>query len=56
MVTQTTVPDDVFAELTQHYDARAIVEICVLVGTYLMHNRVMSALQIDLEPDSQRGR
>ena len=56
MVTQTTVPDEVFAELKQHYDERAIVEICVLVGTYLMHNRVMSALQIDLEPDSQRGR
>jgi alkylhydroperoxidase family enzyme len=56
MVTQTSVPDDVFAELKRHYDERAIVEISVLIGTYLMHNRVMKALAIDLEPDEQRGR
>jgi 4-carboxymuconolactone decarboxylase len=56
MVTQTSVPDDVFAELRRHYDERAIVEISVLTGTYLMHNRVMKALAIDLEPDEQRGR
>ncbi len=56
MVTQTAVPDDVFAELKRHYDERAIVEISVLIGTYLMHNRVMKALAIDLEPDEQRGR
>jgi len=56
MVLHTTVPDDVFAALRQHYDERAILEISVLVGTYLMHNRVMGALKIDLEPDSQRGR
>jgi alkylhydroperoxidase family enzyme len=56
MVLKTAVPDEVFGDLKPHYDERAIVEICVLVGTYLMHNRVMSTLQIDLEPDSQRGR
>ena len=56
MVLQTSVPDDVFAALRQHYDERAIVEISVLIGTYLMHNRVMKALAIDLEPDEQRGR
>jgi alkylhydroperoxidase family enzyme len=56
MVTQTSVPDDVFADLKRHYDERAIVEISVLVGSYLMHNRVMKALAIDLEPDEQRGR
>ena len=28
-------------------DERAIVEISVLIGTYLMHNRVMKALAID---------
>ena len=56
MVLQTTVPDDVFADLRRHYDERAIVEISVLIGTYLMHNRVMKALAIDLEPDSERGR
>jgi alkylhydroperoxidase family enzyme len=56
MVRETSVPDDVFAELRRHYDERAILEISVLVGTYLMHNRVMKALQIDLEADSERGR
>jgi alkylhydroperoxidase family enzyme len=56
MVRETSVPDDVFAELRRHYDERAIVEISVLVGTYLMHNRVMKALKIDLEADSERGR
>ncbi len=56
MVLQTAVPNEVFAELERHYDARAIVEISVLVGTYLMHNRVMKALAIDLEPESERGR
>jgi 4-carboxymuconolactone decarboxylase len=56
MVLQTAVPDEVFAALKQHYDDRAIVEISVLVGTYLMHNRVMGALRIDLEPEDQRGR
>ena len=50
MVTQTSVPDDVFAELKRHYDARAIVEISVLIGTYLMHNRVFTALKVDVEP------
>ena len=56
MVLETSVPDDVFAELRRYYDERAIVEISVLIGTYLMHNRVMKALAIDLEPESQRGR
>jgi alkylhydroperoxidase family enzyme len=56
MVLQTSVPDDVVAALKRHYDDRAIVEISVLIGTYLMHNRVMGALGIDLEADEQRGR
>src|SRR5215472_1282668 len=56
MVLQTAVPDDIFAALRQYYDERAILEISILVGTYLMHNRVMGALKIDLEPESQRGR
>ncbi len=56
MTLQTSVPDAVFADLQRHYDERAIVEISVLIGTYLMHNRVMKALAIDLEADEQRGR
>ena len=29
---------------------REIVELSVLVGTYMMHNRVFTALKVDLEP------
>jgi alkylhydroperoxidase family enzyme len=52
----TSVPDDVFADLRRHFDDREIVELSVLIGTYIMHNRVMKALAIDLEPESNRGR
>ena len=44
------VPDDVFNAMRKHYDEREIVELTVLVGTYIMHNRVFTALRVDLEP------
>lgn len=56
MVLKTDVSDSVFAELKRHFDDRAIVEISVVVGTYLMHNRVMKALAIDIEDEANRGR
>jgi alkylhydroperoxidase family enzyme len=56
MTLATSVPDDVFADVHRHFDDREIVELSVLIGTYLMHNRVMKALAIDLEPESNRGR
>jgi alkylhydroperoxidase family enzyme len=56
MTLATTVPDDVFAEVRRLFGDREIVELSVLVGTYVMHNRVMKALAIDLEPESNRGR
>jgi len=49
MSRDVAVPDDVFAPLREHFDERQIVELSVLIGTYNMHNRVMLALQIDLE-------
>jgi len=49
MTRDVSVPDDVFAAVRQHFDPRQIVELSVLIGTYNMHNRVMVALQIDLE-------
>jgi len=46
-----TVPDDVFEALAAHMpDARQIVELTVLIGTYNMHARVVCALELDLEP------
>ena len=44
------VPDDVFNAVRKYYNEREIVELSVLVGTYLMHNRVFTALRVDLEP------
>jgi alkylhydroperoxidase family enzyme len=56
MTLGTSVPDAVFAEVRRHFGDREIVELSVLIGTYIMHNRVMKALAIDLEPEANRGR
>jgi alkylhydroperoxidase family enzyme len=56
MTMSTSVPDDVFAEVRRHFTDRELLELSVLVGTYIMHNRVMKALAIDLEPEANRGR
>jgi 4-carboxymuconolactone decarboxylase len=44
------VPDEVFTEVERHFDAREIVELTVLIGSYNMNARVMQALRLDLEP------
>ena len=44
------VPDSIFDAVRKHYSEREAVELTVLAGTYLMHNRVTTALRIDLEP------
>jgi alkylhydroperoxidase family enzyme len=49
MTLDVAVPDEVFAPVKRHYGERELVELTVLIGTYLMHNRVMQALGIDLE-------
>jgi alkylhydroperoxidase family enzyme len=38
--------------LRRHFAEREIVELTVLIGTYIMHNRVFNALKVDLEPTS----
>ena len=50
MIAAPDVPDDVFNAVRKHYSEREVVELTVLVGTYVMHNRVSTALKIDLEP------
>ena len=50
MIAAPDVPDDVFNAIRKHYNEREIVELTVLVGTYLMHNRVFTALKVDVEP------
>ena len=44
------VADDVFNAVRAHFNEREVVELSVLVGTYLMHNRVFRALRVDNEP------
>ncbi len=50
MTGDIVVPDAVFAEVKRYFDARAIVELTVLIGTYNMNARVLQALDLDLEP------
>jgi alkylhydroperoxidase family enzyme len=44
------VPDDVFNAVRKHYSEREVVELTVLTGVYIMHNRIFTALKVDLEP------
>jgi alkylhydroperoxidase family enzyme len=44
------VSDDVFETVRKHYSEREVVELTVLCGVYIMHNRIFTALRVDLEP------
>ena len=50
MTRDIVVPDEIFAEVERHFNARQIVELTVLIGTYNMNARVLRALELDLEP------
>ena len=50
MTRNVAVPYDVFDALRDHFDEQRIVELTILIGTYNMQNRVLAALEIDLEP------
>jgi len=50
MTRDIVVPDEIFAEVERHFNARQIVELTVLIGTYNMNARVLQALRVDLEP------
>ncbi len=50
MTRDIKVPDDVFAAVKRHFDDRQIVELTVLIATYNMNARVLTALELDLEP------
>jgi len=49
MTRDIEVPDALHAELQQHFDNQAVVEISVLAGAYNMHTRVARALRIEPE-------
>ena len=50
MTREIAVPDDVFSEVSRHFDDRALVELTVLIASYNMNARVLQALAVDLEP------
>ena len=50
MTRDIAVSDAVFADVKRHFNAREIVELTVLIGTYNMNARVLRALELDLEP------
>ena len=52
MLNGPDVPDDVFKGVRQHLSEQEILEVSVIVGAYMMHNRVFTALKVDLEPKS----
>ena len=43
------VSDQSFDALRAQFDEREIAELTVLIGSYIMHNRVFGALQVDVE-------
>lgn len=49
MTTKVQVAETVFAQLPKFYSEAQIVELTVLIATYNMHTRVVSALDLDLE-------
>jgi len=52
MLQSPDVPDNVFNAARKHLSEQEMLEVSVIVGCYLMHNRVFTALRVDLEPKS----
>jgi 4-carboxymuconolactone decarboxylase len=50
MTREIDVPDNVFAELRQHFSERQAVELSMLIGAYNMLTRFLKALKVDPEP------
>ena len=50
MVGGPEVADAMFEDVKRHFSEREILELTVLIGTYIMHNRVFNALKVDLDP------
>jgi len=50
MTRDIDVPDDVFAEIGNHFTERQIVELTMLISAYNMLTRFLKALKVDPEP------
>lgn len=52
-VTQGRVSEEVYREVTRHFDHHDYVELAVTAGFYAMVARVLDAMGVQLEPDFQ---
>ena len=50
MTREIDVPDNVYAELRQHFSERQTVELSMLIAAYNMLTRFLQALKVDPEP------
>jgi alkylhydroperoxidase family enzyme len=51
---QGPVPDPVFDEMKKYFDVQELVELTIIVGTYIMHHRVFTTLGVDAEQTPSR--
>ncbi|HWD48452.1 MAG TPA: carboxymuconolactone decarboxylase family protein [Rhizomicrobium sp.] len=50
------VPNAVFDEMKRCFDVQELVELTIIVGTYIMHHRVFTTLGVDPEQTPSRTR
>lgn len=43
-------PDELFAEMQQHFDHRELAELVLTVGFYMMVSRFLENFEVDIEP------
>ena len=43
-------PDEMFAEMQQHFDSRELSELVLTVGFYMMVSRFLENFEVDIEP------
>jgi alkylhydroperoxidase family enzyme len=55
-IVRDAAPDEAtFAEMTDRFSSRGIIELILAIGQYMMLARVMATAQIDIEPPAGSG-
>ena len=52
-VTRADVTDQVYAEVTRHFDRQDFVELALTAAFYAMVGRMLDAMRIELEPEAR---
>ncbi len=55
VVASPTLSEETFIALQASFSSREIVELLLTIGVYLMMGRIMTALEIDLEPPAENA-